>query len=141
VDNHYNNLLITGVGSKTDFLNDFAEECLSEYPIITINGYMNGITLKYILNKLCNFLTPLVKNTDSEDAIDEETNTKIQKRTKVQQLEFIKDVLSGREEGFKYNRVILIIHNLDGKALRSDDTQQILSEIAKLQKVKLTLFS
>lgn len=137
VDNHYSNLLVTGVGSKSDFLNNFADECLSDYPIITINGYMTGITLKYILNKLSNFLTQLTSTSD-KDSIDEEhtEHSKVQqKRTKTQQLEFIKEVLSGRDEGFKYPRVMLIIHNLDGKALRSDDTQQILSEIASLKKV------
>ena len=70
-----------------------------------------------------------------DDDIIADDQAKSIKRTKVQQLEFIKDVLGGEDLDFEYDRVIIVIHSLDGKALRSTDIQQTLSEIASLKKV------
>jgi hypothetical protein len=81
VDNHYNNILFTGFGSKYDFITEFVETQLNEYPSVTINGFMNGISLKYILNKLCTFLTHCSSKYHDEDTEDQ---AKAIKRTKIQ---------------------------------------------------------
>ena len=52
----YNSLLIAGYGSKYDFLHNFGAQYLSQYPIITVNGFINGLTVKYVVNKLTDFL-------------------------------------------------------------------------------------
>ena len=160
-ENNYNNLLVTGWGSKIDFLNKFAEQHLSDVPVITINGYMNGITLKYILNKLSIFLGGSMlskkkkgdeildmfdeENEDEKkknlvDEMDEAKNKdKVVKRTKIQQIEYIKRLLNDEDPDtiIKYPKIVLMIHNIDGKPLRTLESQQILSELALSKKVSI----
>lgn len=136
MDNNFNNVLITGVGSKAGFLDLLVEKHLNDFPVITINGFMNGITMKYILNKICTFLSNCVSKEETKALNLEDDQLKIVKRNKIQQLEYIKEVLNGEEELFVYERVYIVVYSLDGKPLRSPECQQVLSEIACAKKVR-----
>jgi len=49
------NLLIYGVGSKRDFINNFAQTCLSGEPLLYVNGFHSGANMKAITNPMVNF--------------------------------------------------------------------------------------
>jgi Origin recognition complex subunit 2 len=140
VDNKHNNILITGVGSKSDFLDLLIEKHLTDFPVITVNGFMSGITMKYILNKICTFLSNIVAQEGAKDLNLLDHQVRIAKRSKIQQLEYIKEVLNGEEELFPFERVYVVVYSIDGKPLRSPESQQVLSEIANSKKVAYLFF-
>jgi len=128
------NLLIAGYGSKHDFLHKFASENLPNYPVIAVNGFINGLTTKYILNKFCDFLKQSVSSGSSKMIEEKEKSSSKQIEA---QLEYMKSMLDDEESDLKYNKVVFMVHSIDGKSLRNNEIQQILSIIAAMKRVLL----
>ena len=137
-DTEYNSILVAGYGSKYDFLQKFATQHLSNYPIIAVNGFINGLTVKYILNKICDFLK---KNTSSGvDRMNEEDpkemrTGKLSARIEAQ-LEYMRSILNDPDSDLRFDRVILMVHSIDGKSLRNMEIQHTLSTIAAMKRVR-----
>ena len=132
-----NNLLVAGYGSKHEFLHKFASEHLSNYPIIVVNGFINGVTVKYILNKICDFLKQAtnIKKSDMEEETKEKAGALKHSHNIEAQLAFIRNILDDEEKDFKYERVVLLVHNIDGKSLRNIEVQSVLSDLALMKRV------
>jgi hypothetical protein len=55
------NLLVFGVGSKRDAINNFAKNRIgARMPKLIVNGYHVGTTIKSVLNNLINFINHVV---------------------------------------------------------------------------------
>lgn len=107
------NLLFYGYGSKRTLLNQFATDVLNDAPLVVINGFFPTINARTILSKI------------SEDVL--------QYKGFVGSLQ---DHLSIITTSLK-SPLYLLIHNIDGEALRAPATQSILSSLASHSQVHL----
>jgi len=128
------NLLITGYGSKYDFLHKFSSENFPNYPVIAVNGFINGLTTKYIINKLCDFLKQSTSSNSSK-MIEEGAKEKGSSKQIEAQLEYMRNMLDDEESDLKYEKVVFLVHSIDGKSLRNNEIQQTLSTIASMKRV------
>ncbi|GFO49987.1 origin recognition complex subunit 2-like [Plakobranchus ocellatus] len=106
------NILLHGLGSKRDLLEQFREKHLIKFSHLVVNGYFPSLTIKHILNAITEDLMKSSKGF---------TNTQAQ-------LEYIKKEYINRDED-----MFLMIHNIDGILLRSDKCQAILSLLAEIK--------
>ena len=110
------NLCLYGYGSKRDLLHQFAEQYLKPqgHPILAINGYHADLTLTNITSLIASQLPP----SHSDDAtaitspIDMIEQQQQQRRTRKQ--------------------LYIIIHNIDGGALRGEETKKALARLARI---------
>ena len=138
MENIANNILVHGYGSKIELLNQVSES-LKQYPTLTIHGFVNSLTIKQLLNQICLLISKSSKigkidETDEED----EKESKTPKYKKIgSQLQYIARFLDDEDASQKltFDRLILIIHNIDGKTLRDLENQKILSKLASFKKV------
>ncbi|TNV78862.1 hypothetical protein FGO68_gene498 [Halteria grandinella] len=126
------NLLIYGVGSKWDFLNNFAKRYLGEHHRLVINGFHSATSMKSITNQM---VTYAQKNNLKYAAVKKTT------MSLNDQIENIKQVfrnISEPENGEAYKKnYVLLIHSLDIGALKNDEFQQQIAEIAEIPYVSL----
>jgi origin recognition complex subunit 2 len=111
------NLLFYGYGSKLQLLSDFVDECLDVGPTITIHGYFPSISLKVILSKT---LSTLFGYTQSLHSV-------------VSQSKKIVELLRTSE----YDYISFLVHNIEGKGLANDQSQQALAILAACEKIYL----
>ena len=115
------NLLFYGYGSKRRLLNKFAQETLTDGPLLVINGFFPSITIKDILNKITMGVLP-------EGFAPSSTSTQ-------EIVTFICDYFSSNER--IYDKLYLVIHNIDGNNLRNERTQTALSILAHAPNIHL----
>ena len=124
-------LMTYGLGSKRDLLSDFHKHISKFDPhahVLVVNGYFPSLTLKHIFNAIINDLLDganiqaLLMETEDNPAI---IGT-------LDQCEIISKVLVHNND-----YLYLIIHNLDGLALRSDKTQGYLAKLASDSRISL----
>lgn len=115
------NLLFYGYGSKRRLLNKFAQEILTDGPLLVINGFFPSITIKDILNKITMGVLP-------EGFAPSSTSTQ-------EIVTFICDYFASDER--IYDKLYLVIHNIDGNNLRNDRTQTALSILAHAPNIHL----
>ena len=113
------NLLLYGVGSKRNVLEEFRNQHLSSSCHIVINGFFPGTTLKHIMSVLT---SDLLGHTGSF-------------KSHLEQCQFICSSLCKRED--VPSEVFLIIHNIDGPSLRGDKPQTSLSLLAKCPRIHI----
>ncbi|KAK3691716.1 hypothetical protein RRG08_004025 [Elysia crispata] len=106
------NILLHGLGSKRNLLEQFRETHLAKFSHLVVNGYFPSLTVKHILNSISEDLLESSKGFTNPQA----------------HLEFIKEEYRNRDE-----EVFLVIHNIDGVLLRSDKCQAILSLLAEIE--------
>ncbi len=116
------NLAFYGIGSKRrlliEFLQDFVLPSKPKAKCIVVNGYNSEFTLRAFLKdiwRIC-FQKPLP------------ITREIRETCNLTQIEFMKPK-------YRNVRLYLLLNNIDGDALRNDDLQFILSEIAKIPQV------
>ncbi|KAL1132700.1 hypothetical protein AAG570_010652, partial [Ranatra chinensis] len=109
-------ILLYGLGSKRNLLNTFHREYLRYQPVLVVNGYFPGLTLKEILDSLIDLLHMKDAPTQTNEIID---------------------AVSLHLENSSSRRTFIIIHNLDGSMLRNDKSQAVLSQLAKIPKLHL----
>ncbi|KAK3588384.1 hypothetical protein CHS0354_024275 [Potamilus streckersoni] len=103
---HGFNILLYGLGSKRNLLEDFQRSYLKDFSRLVINGYFPSLTTKHILNGI------------TEDILQHEGSFK----SPLDQCEFIRKEFEKEQRDF-----YLIIHNIDGSMLRNEKAQNILS--------------
>ena len=113
------NLLLYGVGSKRNLLEEFRNQHLSSSCHLVINGFFPGTTLKHIMSVLT---SGLLDHTGSF-------------KSHLEQCQFICSSLCERED--VPSEVFLIIHNIDGPSLRGDKPQTSLSLLAKCPRIHI----
>ncbi|XP_019720351.1 origin recognition complex subunit 2 [Hippocampus comes] len=110
-------VLLYGLGSKKDLLEEFRFSHLSEEMHLVINGFFPSITLKSILNTLtCEVL-------EHQGSF----------RTPSDQIQYIAQTLRDRPQLHIY----VLINNIDGPMLRGEKTQSALGQLASLPNIHL----
>ncbi|KAK9456565.1 origin recognition complex, subunit 2 [Dipodascopsis uninucleata] len=122
------NILLYGVGSKRDLVLDYAQQYLDSVPVLVVNGYNPLIDVKEILSHVVGFLL-------------DEPETKIPKNIPDLQSLILSSSASTTDATFPFDyyqpKVVVIIHNIDGYALRNERTQSILSSLASHSDVSM----
>ncbi|KAF9919627.1 Origin recognition complex subunit 2 [Linnemannia zychae] len=113
------NLLIYGYGSKRQLLTQFATSMLTDAPLIIVNGYFPTVTIKEILDKI------------SSTALSYSGPT----GTLQEQVAFIRAYFAQPDRAI--SKLYLLIHNIDGTALRAEKAQSALSLLASCPQIHL----
>lgn len=113
------NLLFYGYGSKRRLLNEFASATLKDGATLIINGFFPSITVKDILHKI----TYGVMNVGASLGPFQE------------QVEYICDYFA--DENRAYDKLYIVVHNIDGANLRNERAQTILSTLAQSPNIYL----
>ncbi|XP_038646199.1 origin recognition complex subunit 2-like [Scyliorhinus canicula] len=110
-------LILYGLGSKRELLEEFRSTMLEGTVHVVVNGFFPSITLKSILNSV------------TEEVLEHEGSF----RNPVDQLNFI---IRAFEEDSTLD-LYLLIHNIDGQMLRGCRNQQILSQLSTIPGIHL----
>uniref|UniRef100_A0A8C5RQ79 Origin recognition complex subunit 2 n=1 Tax=Laticauda laticaudata TaxID=8630 RepID=A0A8C5RQ79_LATLA len=111
------NIVLYGLGSKRDLLENFRVSLLQNSVHLVVNGFFPNISIKSILNSIT----------------EEVLNHMGTFRSPQDQVDFI---LKSFKEDVS-SELYLLIHNLDSKMLRGDKNQQILGQLSSLSNVYL----
>uniref|UniRef100_A0A8D8Q176 Origin recognition complex subunit 2 n=1 Tax=Cacopsylla melanoneura TaxID=428564 RepID=A0A8D8Q176_9HEMI len=111
------NLLLYGFGSKYKVMDEFYKKMLSHSKVLVINGFFPDLTLKEILESI------MIDLLDMKEASQDPQ----------QAFELIKKKLKTKHA----TDIFLVIHNIDGAALRGNKQQSLLAQLASLQKVHI----
>ncbi|XP_011882352.1 PREDICTED: origin recognition complex subunit 2 [Vollenhovia emeryi] len=106
-------LLLHGVGSKMNLMNDFHND-IADHPTLVVNGFFPSLTLKDILDNIITELLDVDCPTNPNDC-----------------LELIETVMKDNPD----DRLYLIIHNIDGIMLRSGKVQNALASLAAVPNI------
>ena len=119
------NLVSYGLGSKRELLSDFHQHISKFDPtahVLVVNGYFPSLTLRHIFTGIID---------DLLDGSKPENNL-VSKEETVDSCEKIFRLLSSKDE-----YLYLIIHNLDGLALRSEKIQGSIAKLASNPRIRL----
>ncbi|KAG2220296.1 hypothetical protein INT45_009929 [Circinella minor] len=113
------NLLFYGYGSKRRLINDFCSSSLTDGIVLMINGFFPSITIKGSLYKLV------------VDALDIPSPPA--------QMPDLLSLISKyfQDQDRQYERLYIVVHNIDGSSLRNEKAQQALSMLADSPNVHL----
>ncbi|XP_012283961.1 origin recognition complex subunit 2 isoform X2 [Orussus abietinus] len=109
-------LLLYGLGSKRNLINDFHTEVVSEFPTLIVNGFFPGLSIKDILDGIIVDLLDKDSPTNPNDGFD-----------------LIEKMLQENP----MDRLYLLIHNIDGFILRANKIQDVLSRLASIPNLHL----
>ncbi|ELU00612.1 hypothetical protein CAPTEDRAFT_126602, partial [Capitella teleta] len=112
------NLLLYGVGSKRNLLEDFRLTLLKDLTHVVVNGYFPSLTIKSVLNHITEEI--LEHSGGFQSALDQSA--------------FIKRKLI---KGLSHLNVFVVIHNIDGSTLRNERSQSVLAHLAQSPNVHL----
>lgn len=125
-------LLFYGVGSKRTLLLDFITLIPKEVPVLVANGYNTSVSFKEMLNSLVPILAPDYKGPKFPK------NTPDLLQALLDYLEESREQSSDPTDITRYlPRVVLLIHNINGEAFRSDRVQNYLARLASAKEVWL----
>lgn len=104
------NIVLYGLGSKRNLLNDFHNDMLEKNDAIVVNGYFPSLSMKQILSTIINDILELKNNigtslTEQADCILKAYNSMV-------------------------DHLYLVVHNIDGSTLRNEGTQSIFAKLA-----------
>jgi origin recognition complex subunit 2 len=118
------NICLYGWGSKRSLLLEFAEYMYKIRPdhidnqIVVVNGYIHNLTIRAVLNSIAGAISETGLKMGSQPA------------------EMLDKLLAALEED-KYKSIILIIHSIDGPALRRPAIQTIISRLSSHPQIQL----
>ncbi|GBG70537.1 hypothetical protein CBR_g6665 [Chara braunii] len=123
-------LLFYGFGSKKALLESFAASVLTDGSAIVVNGYLPSVNIKHVLTTVAETLFEQMYGGDdySRGATKAKLSAITQSTDSI--LTFIE--LAGISG---HHFVYLILHNIDGPAMRSADVQEALSQVAACKAV------
>ncbi|KAI4482701.1 hypothetical protein M0804_008554 [Polistes exclamans] len=104
-------LLLYGLGSKRNLINDFHNQFISNHPTLVVDGFFPSLTIKDIFDSIIIDILELSPPTAITECIELITNV-LKKNPK--------------------DRLYLLIHNIDGIMLRSNKAQDALSTLARI---------
>ncbi|KAJ6807189.1 origin of replication complex subunit 2 [Iris pallida] len=127
-------LLMYGFGSKKILLEDFASAALTNYGVVVINGYLPSVNIKQALFAVAELLQDqlTVKRRCSKG-----NKSKSQPPCSSQSIEALLSSLNEQLSDENDCFVCVIIHNIDGPALRDPETQQYLARMACCSHVRV----
>ncbi|XP_030950306.1 origin of replication complex subunit 2 [Quercus lobata] len=127
-------LLMYGFGSKKALIEDFASTALTDYSVVVINGYLQAINIKQVVIALAEVLWDQLK---SKRATSSGNLPKAQQPFNSRSMDDLLAFLNGSEAEDKDCFICVVIHNIDGPALRDSETQQYLAQIASCSCIRI----
>lgn len=110
------NILLYGVGSKKDVVDKFLARHAKHSPVIKVNGFFPSVTVKDVLDQVCECL----KLDSSGPSVLDRIESKLKEY----------DV-----------RIYIGINNIDGVMIRSKKNQQMIARLARLPQIRLVASS
>uniref|UniRef100_A0A182LSP6 Origin recognition complex subunit 2 n=1 Tax=Anopheles culicifacies TaxID=139723 RepID=A0A182LSP6_9DIPT len=110
-------VLLYGLGSKRSLLQTFHHKVLADRPVLVVNGFFPALTVKDVLDAVANDLLDLQLQT----SVHHETINEIEHELSLQP-----DL-----------HVFLLVHNLDGAAMRNERMQATMSRLASIPNIHL----
>ncbi|RLN12974.1 origin of replication complex subunit 2 [Panicum miliaceum] len=127
-------LLMYGFGSKKQLLEDFASTTLTDFTVIVINGYLPSISLKQVIATIAEMFWDQAK---SKRKRQPGTRSQLSQPFPSQSFDDIITFLKRQTSDDVDDQVCLLIHNIDGPALRDAESQQCLAEVSCCPQVRV----
>lgn len=111
------NIMLHGLGSKRNLLQQFHQDVLSDQTVLVVNGFFPSLTIKDVLDSISvDILEMPVVSRNHHEVVDA-----------------IEETLARSPD----THIFLIVHNIDGPMLRNDRAQFVLSRLAKMDQIHL----
>uniref|UniRef100_A0A1I8A3K7 Origin recognition complex subunit 2 n=1 Tax=Steinernema glaseri TaxID=37863 RepID=A0A1I8A3K7_9BILA len=110
------NILVNGLGSKVEELNSFVDIRLKDYPLVTVNGFMRSASARQVLDNI-------------------KEGFKMKCSSGGSTLEYAKRV--AEELKTRKQDLVVLVHNIDGAALRDSTQQRVLALLASCETVRM----
>ncbi|XP_037426394.1 origin of replication complex subunit 2-like [Triticum dicoccoides] len=120
-------LLMYGFGSKKLLLEDFASTTLTDFTVIVVNGYLPSINLKQVLATIAEMFWEQKKLKRKRHS---GTRSQPSQNFATQTMDDIISFLNNQTSEDGVDGVCLLIHNIDGPALRDAESQQCLAQVS-----------
>uniref|UniRef100_A0ACD5TUI6 Uncharacterized protein n=2 Tax=Avena sativa TaxID=4498 RepID=A0ACD5TUI6_AVESA len=120
-------LLMYGFGSKKLLLEDFASTTLTDFTVIVVNGYLPSINLKQVIAEIAEIFweqTKLKRKRPSGK------RSQLSQNFASQSIDDIISFLNKQTSEDGDGGMCLLIHNIDGPALRDAESQQCLAQVS-----------
>ncbi|EER92739.1 origin of replication complex subunit 2 [Sorghum bicolor] len=127
-------LLMYGFGSKKQLLEDFASTTLTDFTVIVINGYLPSVNLKQVIATIAEMFWDQTK---AKRKRQPGTRAQLSQQFPSQSTEDIISFLMRQTSDDVDYPVCLLIHNVDGPALRDTESQQCLAQISCCPQVRV----
>ncbi|KAK4470936.1 hypothetical protein MN116_006443 [Schistosoma mekongi] len=113
------NILLYGIGSKRQIMEDFRKQYLSKANCIVIPGYNSSANIRQILNCICHEFLHIADSC----------------KNPTEQLQSICDLF--KKDEAQNSPLFLLLNNIDGPGLRNGNAQAILARLAEVQHIHL----
>lgn len=127
-------LLMYGFGSKKILLEDFASSTLTDFGVVVINGYLPSVNIKQGVITIAEVLQDQLNGKRRGSTGNK---SKSQQPLSSQSMEDLLSFLNGQHSSENDCLVCVVIHNIDGPALRDPESQQYLVRIACCSHVRM----
>ncbi|KAJ1296443.1 hypothetical protein BS78_01G301300 [Paspalum vaginatum] len=127
-------LLMYGFGSKKRLLEDFASITLTDFTVIVINGYLPSVNLKQVIATIAEMFWDQIK---AKRKRQPGTRSQLSQPFPSQSTDDIISFLKHQTSDDVDDRVCLLIHNIDGPALRDAESQQCLAQVSLCPQVRV----
>ncbi|XP_058056509.1 origin recognition complex subunit 2 [Anopheles bellator] len=111
------NVLLYGLGSKRTLLQTFHRQALADRPVLVVNGFFPALTAKDVMDAVAGDLLDLQLQTSNHN----ETLDSIER-----ELSYLPNT-----------HLFLLVHNIDGVAMRNERIQAVLCRLASMANVHL----
>ncbi|KAM0868150.1 hypothetical protein ACQ4PT_041524 [Festuca glaucescens] len=120
-------LLMYGFGSKKLLLEDFASTTLTDFTVIVVNGYLPSINLKQVIAAIAEIFWEQTKLKQKKQS---GKKSQLFQNFASQSIDDIISFLNNQTSEDGDDGVCLLIHNIDGPALRDAESQQCLAQVS-----------
>ncbi|KAK8931461.1 Origin recognition complex subunit 2 [Platanthera zijinensis] len=122
-------LLMYGFGSKKVLLEDFASTSLTDYDVVVINGFLPAVNIKQVMVTIAELVHDKHKG---KRRASTGNGQKTKQQFNTQTMDDLFTFLNEEEEAMdgRDSFVCVVIHNIDGPALRDSESQQYLARMA-----------
>ncbi len=120
------NLLIYGIGSKRSLINNFIISYLGNDPVLIINGYHSGTTIKSITNQMMKFVQKYMIHQKCGSNVHDQIDTIKSAFTQYKP----KDISY-------FQRYYIVIHSMEMGQLKNEEWQRYLSELASTKGISM----
>ncbi|ELR13629.1 origin recognition complex2, putative [Acanthamoeba castellanii str. Neff] len=121
------NLLFYGFGSKLKLLDEFGKSMLSAYPLVTVEGYSPTTTVRNLLTMITQSVLGVVQPMPAEPM----------DHCRVLQTMFHSQAAARAARAAIPEDLFIIVHNIDGLALRSPAAQSVLARLASIPQIHM----
>ncbi|GAV62705.1 ORC2 domain-containing protein [Cephalotus follicularis] len=127
-------LLMYGFGSKKALIEDFASTALKEYSVVVINGYLQSINMKQAMIAIAGVLWDQLKNKGRDSS---GSFPKGQQPFSSQSIDSLLAFFDGPQVEENDCCVCVVVHSIDGPALRGAEFQLLLARLASCSHIRI----